>query len=196
MHSVTIGQLQHRIAMDEDIKAYRELYDFFFDGLFRFSYAIVRCNETAEEIVSDVFLKIWEVRKRLPEIDNLKVYLYTTARNYAVHHLQQNTDAIITGVEDVNVDAQIELGTAESLCVTHATLHRMRYAISILPAISRLIFQLIKEEHFNYKETATVLHISPVTVRHQFAYAVRKIGEAIPSYWQTAIPNIRSFSAS
>ena len=77
-----IRELQQKIALYEDMKAYEQLYALLYDGLHRFSFAFVKSREAAEEIVSDVFIKLWQIRGRLMEIDNLKVYLYTIARNF------------------------------------------------------------------------------------------------------------------
>ena len=194
--SVTIEQLQQRIAIEEDIKAYKELYDLFFDGLYRFSYSIVRSVETAEEIVSDVFIKVWQIRKRLSEVRDLKIYLYSTAKNFCLNHVQRHHHDIAVSIDEINVEPQVSMGMHEDLLISPDTHYRMRRAMDQLTPQCRLIFQLIKEERFLYKEVAAILHVSPVTVRHQFAVAISRIAEVLPSYRQTAIPNIRSFSAS
>ena len=84
-----IAELQQRIALFEDMDAYKELYRLYFDGLQRFAYSFVKSSEVAEEIVSDVFIKIWQIRNRLTEIDNLQVYLYTIARNFSINYIQR-----------------------------------------------------------------------------------------------------------
>lgn len=61
-----------RIALSEDMKAYKELYLLMFDSLFQFSYSFVKSKQVAQEIVSDVFIKLWKIRSQLNGIDNLK----------------------------------------------------------------------------------------------------------------------------
>ena len=51
-----------RIALSEDMKAYKELYLLMFDKLFKFSYSLVKSKEAAEELVSDVFIKLWSIK--------------------------------------------------------------------------------------------------------------------------------------
>ena len=58
----TISELQKRIALYEDMKAYKELYYRLFDGLYRFCFSFVKSKEPAEEIVSDVFIKVWQMQ--------------------------------------------------------------------------------------------------------------------------------------
>ncbi len=93
-----ISEIQLRIALYEDMKAYKQLYELLSDRLYRFSYSLVRSAEVAEEIVSDVFIKIWQMRSRLAEIENLRVYLYTIARNCSLNYLARNADSRVIGL--------------------------------------------------------------------------------------------------
>ncbi|HEY6899983.1 MAG TPA: sigma factor, partial [Puia sp.] len=81
----SIWEIQQRIAFYEDMKAYTQLYELLSGGLLRFSYSLVKSHETAEEIVSDVFIKVWQIRDKLLEIENLTVYLYTIAKNFSLN---------------------------------------------------------------------------------------------------------------
>ena len=60
----TIPELQKRIALYDDMKAYRELCEFFYHRLHRTAYAFIKSKEPAEEIVSDVFIKVWQMRAK------------------------------------------------------------------------------------------------------------------------------------
>lgn len=194
--SVTIEQIQHRIASQEDPNAYKELYDIFFHGLYRFSLSIVRSHTIAEEMVSDVFIKVWQIRKRLTEITNLKVYLFTLVKSFSINFIHRQYGEMALGVDELHIEPQIEIGNRRELCISPETVKKMQEAINQLSPQGRLIFQLIKEEGFKCREVAMILNISPFIVRNQLAIAVRRIAEILPSYRQTAIPNIKSFSAS
>jgi len=79
--------LQSRIARFDDQKAYKELFTTLYSPLFLFAKSMVKSRESAEEIVSDVFIRIWEKRRDLEKIDNLRVYLYVSTRNAALNCL-------------------------------------------------------------------------------------------------------------
>ena len=68
-----IRTLQQKIALYEDMKAYETLYMLLSPRLKNFCYSLVKSNEAAEEIVSDVFIKLWQIKNKLPDIENLKV---------------------------------------------------------------------------------------------------------------------------
>ena len=173
-----ISELQLRVALYEDMKAYKQLYELLANGLYRFSYSLVRSAEVAEEIVSDVFIKLWQMRSRLSEIDNLRVYLYTIARNLSLNYLDRNTDSRVIGLENLDTAAFVEGANPADLCISADLANQMRRIVQQLPPQCRLIFQLVREEGLRHKEVAAILGVSPFTVRNQLAIAIQKIGEA------------------
>ncbi|MBN9384838.1 MAG: RNA polymerase sigma-70 factor [Chitinophagaceae bacterium] len=194
--TVAIREMQERIAFYEDMKAYNQLFELLSDGIFRFTYSLVKSNEVAEEIVSDVFIKLWQIRDRLPEIENLKVYLYTIAKNFSLNYLTKHYKNTVISLEELDVESVIEFNGPAEMCISADLIQQIRRIIRQLPPQCRLIFQLVKEEGLKYKEVATVLDISPLTVRNQLAIAIRKIGEALPAYLQSDFTVINRFSPS
>ncbi len=178
------------------MKAYKALYDLLSAHLHRFSFSIVKSKEVAEEIVSDVFIKIWQIRDRLPEIENLKVYLYTITRNFSLNYIQRHYKNSPVSMDALDIEPVIGYGNPEELCISAEIITRLRQAILQLPPQCRLIFQLVKEDGLRYKEAADVLNISVFTVRNQLAIAVQKLAEALPAYSQQRIPSLTRFSQS
>jgi RNA polymerase sigma-70 factor (ECF subfamily) len=164
------------------MKAYKELYDLLFYGLHRFSYAFVKSNEAAEEIVSDVFVKLWQISGKLMEIENLKVYLYTIAKNFSLNYITKNYKNAIVNIDSIDIEAVVEIKSMEELYISADIVQKIRLVIQQLPPKCRIIFQLVKEEGMKYKEVAAVLNLSVLTVRNQVAIATRKIGETLPPY--------------
>ncbi len=151
-----------------------------FDRLHRFSFSFVKSNEVAEEIVSDVFIKIWEIRGRLTEIGNLKLYIYTITKNFSINYIHRSYKNIPGSIEELDIQPQVTLNNPEESYISAEMIGRIRQVILQLPPQCRLIFQLVKEDGLKYKEVASVLNISPLTVRNQLSIAVRKIAAALP----------------
>src|SRR4051812_35303939 len=76
--------------------AFREMYVHFYQRLFRFAFAIVKIRELAEEIVEDVFVRLWQNHKDAHAIQNLRIYLYTATKNTALNYLSQKARESIT----------------------------------------------------------------------------------------------------
>ena len=193
---VAIQELQSRIALYEDIKAYEELYHLLFEPLHRFSFSIVKSHEAAEEIVSDVFIKLWQIRSKLGEIDNLRVYLYTIAKNFSINYIHKNYKNVPQSIEEMDIEPMVGVGTPEELCISAEMVQNIRRAIQQLPPQCRVIFQLVKEEGLKYKEAAEILNISVLTVRNQLAIAIRKISAVLPAYAKPVNSKLEHFSAS
>ena len=100
----TIRDLQKRIALSEDMKAYKELYVLMFDSLFRFSFSFVKSRQVAQELVSDVFIKLWQIRSQLNTIDNLKPYLFGITKNFSLSYLAKASKNLSIQLEDIDVD--------------------------------------------------------------------------------------------
>lgn len=176
-----IAGLQQRIALYEDMKAYRTLYDHLYEPLLRFSFSFVKSKEAAEEIVSDVFIKLWQMRNDLTEINNLKVYLYTVAKNFSLNYITKYYKSPLVNIDEIEVETFTAMRTPEDLCISSDIHSKIKGAINALPPQCRLVFQLVKEDGLKYKEVATVLNISVLTVRNQVAIAVKKMAEALPA---------------
>ena len=176
-----IKELQNQIALYEDMRAYQRLYELLFDGLYRFCNAFVKSGPVAEEIVSDVFIKVWQLRSRLPEINNLKVYCYTITRNFSYNYLLRQNKHVTLDLDALAPETLIATGDPETLCISADLMEKIREAVRQLPPQCQLIFQLIREEGLRYKEVAEILHLSPLTVRNQLAIATRKIAALLPA---------------
>jgi RNA polymerase sigma-70 factor (family 1) len=181
---LNITELQQRIALYEDMEAYHALYDHFYHNLRSFCFSFVKSNEVAEEIVSDVFVKLWQIRNQLPEVDNLKVYLYSIAKNFCLNYITRHFKNPVTSLDDLDIEPMVNMGNPEELCISSDLVNRIRQTIRRLPPQCRLIFQMVKEDGMRYKEVAAVLNLSPITVRNQLAIAVRKIADTLPEYLQ------------
>ena len=174
-----IAYLQNRIARFEDPVAYKELFISLYSYLYNFAWNFVKSKQLSEEVVSDVFLKIWEKRKSLQKIDNLKLYLYVATKNISLNYLEKKKTMAFSDIEDFATELKSTYSDPEQLMITSDMLLLINHVILQLPPRCRLIFKLVKEDRMKYKEVAEVLHLSVKTVENQVAIAVRKIGSVV-----------------
>lgn len=173
-----ISYLQEQIARYDDKFAYKELFVSFYNPLLKFALTMVS-REQAEEIVSDVFVHIWEKRKRIDSISNLKVYLYKAVKNTALNYIAKQNRNSTTGMEEVGIELQSIYFNPEQLLITAEMLKRIKLAVDQLPPQCKLVFKLVKEDELKYREVAEILGISVKTVENQVTIALRKIGNSI-----------------
>lgn len=181
-----IPELQQKIALYDDMKAYRNLCDLFYHRLYRTAFAFIKSKESAEEIVSDVFIKVWQMRVKLAEVENLSVYLYTITKNLCLKYITRQYKNPVVNLDEISFETTIDFKTPEEICISSDIMKKIKEALNELPPKCRLILQLVKEDGLRYKEVATILNISELTVRNQLAIAVKKLGKVLPVYLESS----------
>jgi RNA polymerase sigma-70 factor (family 1) len=174
-----IRGLLSAIALYNDQGAYKELYLLLYKPLKQFAYSILKSGEEAEELVSDVFIRIWEKKDKLTGIESPLFYFYATAKNLAITRLNKQKRQVSISPEEWLVQMNSVYFDPEQLMMTEEMLRQIKKAVNDLPPRCRLIFKLIKEDGLKYKETAELLHLSVKTVEAQMAIALRRIAKCM-----------------
>ena len=177
--SQEIKELQNKISRDGDQHAYAQLYIAYMPYLLRFANSIIKNNELAEEIVSDVFIKVWQNRADMLKVDNLKLYLYVSTKNTALNYLSRHFRKNIISLEEISLNTSMSPYNPEQLLITSEAVKKINAEIKKLPPRCRLIFKLVKEDRLRYNEIARLLNISVKTIDNQMAIALKKISSAI-----------------
>lgn len=185
--------LQEKIAINNDQQAYNDLFALFYQSLKQFAFSFLKSKQLSEEVVSDVFIKIWQKRGSLHTITNLKLYLFTSIRNIALNYLKKQKGLNNLPVEDYWVELNSIYFDPEQLMITAEMIARVQEAIQSLPSRCRLIFKLVKEEGLKYREVAELLNISVKTVENQMTLALKKIGSAIGFDIHRSVSSAKSF---
>lgn len=172
-----IKRLLSAIAFTNDQAAYKELFLLLHGRLKQFAYSILKSQEEAEELVSDLFIKVWEKRDQLTTIDSPLLYFYATAKNLAFNRLNKQKRQQNLRPEEWLVQLNSIYFDPEQLMMTEEMMRQIRQAVNNLPPRCRLIFKLVKEDGLKYKEVAELLQLSIKTIEAQMAIALRRIGK-------------------
>lgn len=174
-----LWKIQLRIA-DGDQQALAELYQHFHKKLHHFSMALLRSSELAEEVVEDLFVKLWTNRSSVKKIDNITVYLYVAVKNASLNKLSRKArDLVAAPFDFFDIDVNDSLPNPHDIMVTSEMMERMYKAIEALPPRCKMIFKLIREDQLKYKEVSQILNISVNTIDAQMAIAVKRICNAL-----------------
>jgi RNA polymerase sigma-70 factor (family 1) len=172
--TVNLRLIQQGIC-DGNEPALTELYKLFHNRLHHFSSSIVRSAQDAEEIVEDIFVRIWANRKEILRIENLSVYLYVAVKNRSYNLLVQRGRSVHYSYEDMEDDMAAPSLDPHKLLVSEEMMKRMQTAIESLPPRCKMVFRLIREDGLQYKEVAQILNISVNTIDVQMAIATKRI---------------------
>lgn len=160
------------IAEHDDQNALDELFNFYFPGLVSFASNILKDRQLAEEVVEDVFVKLWQNRKTMVSIKSPSHYIYTAVKYTALSALKKQNTIFY---EDYSDDVELTYSSPESDYISNENIARINEAINQLPPKCRLIFRLIKEEGLKYDEVAQLLQLSVKTVESQMTIAIKKL---------------------
>jgi RNA polymerase sigma-70 factor (family 1) len=133
--------------------------------------------ESAEDIVSDVFSRIWLKRSKLPGINNVEAYLYTSVKNACFDKLK--------GEQSINQQSAMRTEMLQAASLTlDANEFRLivENAINALPEQRRLVFILVKDHGRKSSDVAEILGISVRTVENQLYKAVKTLADVLSEY--------------
>ncbi|HMG06924.1 MAG TPA: RNA polymerase sigma-70 factor [Mucilaginibacter sp.] len=178
MLNIDIKDLLLKIAHDNDLVSFKKIYFLYYERLLRLACSFVKSTEVGEEIVDDVFVKIWSNRAKLTEVNNLTVYLYVAVKNKAFNYNLANRITCVD-IESVSFELKDINGSVEDILITDELAKIINYTIQRLPEECKIVFKLVKEDGLKYRKVAEILNISVKTVEYHMNNALKTIAAAI-----------------
>ncbi|PKB16814.1 RNA polymerase sigma factor [Flavobacterium sp. 5] len=155
-------------------KAFRKLYDFYYQDIYGYSISLLKSKELAEENVQDVFLKIWLHRENLNLEQSFKSFLFTIARNQAFNLLNKAANDVLLKEEvfytSEKSHAEGDFSIREDDCKK-----LKKQAIKQLPPKRKRIFKMSRKQGKTYEEISQELGISVNTVKNQMSKALESM---------------------
>lgn len=168
-----------QIALGDE-EAFSAIFDHYRKKIYSIALVYLKSAESAEEIVQDVFLKIWIKRSALPSIQKFDSYLFIVARNIILDRLKKKAYENAAKKElsfgskyASDADSRIEQWQYDRL---------LDEAVSRLPPRQKQIFLLVKREGKDHKEIADELGVSKLTIKKQMARALKSIRQYMDKF--------------
>lgn len=168
--SYTDAQLLQELACGNE-KAMRQLFAIYRDRLFFYITRITKSEQIAEELVMDVFMKIWTGKEMLAEVQNIDAFLFRIARNKSIDFLR--SAAGNTRFQELLWE-QIQAASgdrADTPLLVKEYEARVREAISLLSPQRRKVYSLRYEQQLTHAEIASQLSLSRHTVNNHLVEA-------------------------
>ena len=173
-----------QLSEREDTALFEEIYTNYFPLLYNYAVTIVKDRQTAEDAVSDVFLKLWEERQFRNIETSVKSYLFKSVYNQCINVLQREKvhgkyENWLKHLEYVNEnDSDYPL----SGLIENELTELIAKAIEKLPPQCRKIFEMSRMEYQTHDEIAQTLGISVNTVHMQIKRALQKLRIELKDY--------------
>lgn len=163
-----------------DRQAFETIFRDSYKPLKAYAFRFVNDLATAENMVQDIFLKLWQNRHSLVITTSLVHYLFRSVRNHSLNHLEKTR--VRTGYLRMQMEKTQDEEDFSAFYPEIGLLEKIESAISALPPKRQEIFRLAREEGLKYREIADQLDLSVKTVEAQMTLALRQLRESLKEY--------------
>jgi RNA polymerase sigma-70 factor (ECF subfamily) len=178
-----IGPYEEKLLLREvgkgNEKAFRALYDIYVDRISAYIFKLCKSGTATEEIVQDIFTKIWVCRSSLEGIEVPEAYFFGMARNKTIdylRHLAKETGLIsllsgqLSAANYNDIEDQLDAGELRQL---------IEKSLDQLSDQKKKIFRLSKVEGFSHDEIAEAMHLSKSTVKNHLSETLQYLREQV-----------------
>ena len=154
-----------------DADAFKEIYNRYWKKLYQAALAKTHTEQVAEELVQNIFITIWE-RRSTAQIEHLESYLIL-AMKYKIINYIQSVLAKDKHLKVINDHVIKEENDSETQVLLHELNLAIHNAIEILPAKTKAIFKLSREENRTIKEIAQLMNLSEKAVEYHITQSLK-----------------------
>jgi RNA polymerase sigma-70 factor (ECF subfamily) len=188
LNSKSGKELLLRLAM-EDKEAFSSIYYEYKDKLYGFAYGLTNSVERSEDLVHDVFLKLWLNRKSAAEIENLNAWLFRSAQNQLIDAVRRFSKSILVFSEYFKTREEVDNSTPVDVLLTKELKEKLEEAVRHLPPQQQKIFFMHREEGLSHSEIAKRLNLSVSTTQNH----INRAFAGIRRYLSHTYPDIFVF---
>ena len=177
--SEQIDFMLRSITLHDDEVAFRYLFEHYYPSLCLFAKRFIDDRETREDIVQEVFFRLWDKRKQITVTSSAQNYLLTSVRNLCLNYLRRQEvqqpfeESLFDQPDDEEGDGLIQLRELEE---------QLAQALAQLPSEYRLAFELNRMEGKSLEEVAQRMGVSTRTVERYRDKAIALLQTELKEY--------------
>ncbi len=171
------NELIHLLKKDNEA-AFAQIYQRYAEGLAGFAASKLYSIEDAQDLIHDLFVKLWSDRKELIITSNLKTYLFTIARYRIIDKIRKNITREEYAGMIQSLTQAYEPGIEQFIAAKELK-HTIEKSLQELSPKVRQIYHLSREEHLSNREIAEKLGLSEQTVKNQLSTALKHLRQSV-----------------
>lgn len=153
--------------------AFTQIFDHYRPRIYRFAVKFLESTELAEEVIQEVFLKVWAKREHLQEVKNFEAYIITMAKNIIFDSLRKMAEEATAKAEYAH--SRTPENNTENLVLEKQYEEILNNVVNLLPPQQKTVFQMAKVEGLSHEAIAEQLKLSRATVKSHMARALQTI---------------------
>ncbi|TCD28674.1 RNA polymerase sigma-70 factor [Pedobacter psychrodurus] len=175
-------ELLKQLANDDE-KAFDQLFVSYYPGLIRFCKSLLNSsNGDAEDLVQDVFFKLWESRKSLSVHTALNSFLYTSVKNKVNDHFRKKKTKAFVPIDSIEERSTDSFYAPDQQLMYKELDWDIHQMITLLPDRTELVFRMNRHDHLSYEEISNILGISIHSVKTHMYRAIKFLKENFRYY--------------
>jgi len=163
---------------------FEKMYKRYFKKCYSIALYFVQSTSSVEDVLSDVFLTLWNKRENLKDVKDWDSYLFITVKNHSLTFLEKNRQDNLSSIEQITIEIPGNDLTPEEKLLKKDMEESMQQAIQQLPEKTKIVYCMAKEEHMSYKQISEALDISERTVNTHMTTAIRRLTESLQKYFR------------
>ncbi|RKD90833.1 RNA polymerase sigma factor [Mangrovibacterium diazotrophicum] len=165
----------------DDSEAYTELFNRYWEKLIFIAVQRLESEEEAEEIVQEVFIRLWERRGKIELKNSFHTYIASCIKYEIYSKLASKQKELHLNLESAALFASSG-NTTEEWLNFHQVRQAIEESVKTLPEKCQLVFNLSRNEGYSQKQIASELNISTKTVESHISKALRTIKLSIQNF--------------
>jgi RNA polymerase sigma-70 factor (family 1) len=169
-----------------DKSAFSKLFDYYEPRIYPFVLKITRSEGLTEEIVQELFIKLWTIREQLAQVEHPRSYIFRMATNRTYNYLKSQSRRTVAEAKGMSKFI-VEENATEDLIDFKETEAIINKAVELLPDQQKKVYILSRKQGFNTEEIAEQMNLSPKTVKNHLTEALRFLKQHLQNSPGTAV---------
>ncbi len=151
-------------------KAFSRIVEHYWNNIYSQALAYLKSSYAAQDVVQEVFIKVWEKRKSFTDIDRFDSFLFIIARNHIISELRKKIMLPVN--DDLEKTLKEENNTPDKTLSFKQSHEMVVKAIDLLPRQQKIAFLLSRDEGLSYEEIAIRMQLSKETIKKHIGRAL------------------------
>ena len=174
------------LASQANEGAFTSLFHMYKHKLYAYIFRLTESEMLAEDIVQDVFMKLWNEHPSLNSIDNFGSYLFRMSKNQVINHFKRMAHETLI-IAEIFHEKPLGHNETQDIISLKDVEKILAEILEKLPPQQKTVYYLSKEDGKTYEEIADLLKISPNTVKNHIVQAMSTVRAQLRKHADTML---------